>query len=56
LGSFFPAWIFCFVAAVLLTAASRVLLSRYVDIVWPVLVYPSLAAFFSFALWITLFR
>ena len=56
LGSFFPAWIFCVVAAIFLTAASRVLLSRYVEIVWPVLVYPSLTAIFSFTLWITLFR
>jgi hypothetical protein len=56
LGSFFPAWLFCLVVAILLTAASRVLLSRYVEIVWPVLIYPSLAATFSFALWLALFR
>jgi len=56
LGSFFPAWLFCVVVAILLTAASRLLLSRHVDIVWPVVVYPSLTALFSFALWITLFR
>ncbi len=56
LGSFFPAWLFCVVVAILLTAASRLLLSRHVEIVWPVVVYPSLTALFSFALWITLFR
>jgi hypothetical protein len=56
LGSFFPAWLVCFVAAILLTAISRALLSRYVEIVWPVLVYPSFTAFFSFALWLLLFR
>lgn len=56
LGSFFPAWLLCLVIAILLTVISRVLLSRYVEIVWPVLVYPSLAAVFTFALWLALFR
>jgi YtcA family len=56
LGSFFPAWLVCLVVAILLTAVSRVLLSRYVEIVWPVLVYPSLTASFAFALWLAMFR
>jgi len=56
LGSFFPAWLICFVAAIFLTAISRALLSRYVEIAWPVLVYPSCTAVFSFALWLLLFR
>ena len=56
LGSFFPAWLFCLVVAILLAAVSRVLLSRYVEIVWPVLIYPSLTAMFCFALWLALFR
>jgi len=56
LGSFCPAWLVCFVAAILLTAISRALLSRYVEIAWPVLVYPSFTALFSFALWLLLFR
>ena len=56
LGSFFPAWLLCFVAAILLTALSRELLRRYVEIVWPIVTYPSLTALFAFALWLTLFR
>ena len=56
LGSFFPVWLACFVAAILLTAISRALLSRYIEIAWPVLVYPSCTALFSFALWLLLFR
>jgi hypothetical protein len=56
LGSFFPAWLLCFVAAILLTAISRALLSRYVEIAWPVLIYTSCTALFSFALWLLLFR
>jgi len=56
LGSFFPAWLVCLVVAILLTVVSRSLLSRYAEIVWPVLVYPSLTAVFTFVLWIVLFR
>jgi YtcA family len=56
LGSFFPAWLVCLVVAILLTVISRALLSRYVEIAWPVLVYPSSTALFSFALWLLLFR
>ena len=56
LGSFFPAWLLCFVAAILLTALSRELLRRCVEIVWPIVTYPSLTALFAFALWLTLFR
>ena len=56
LGSFFPAWLLCFVAAILLTVLSRELLRRYVEIVWPIVTYPSLTALFAFALWLTVFR
>jgi len=56
LGSFFPAWLVCFVVAILLTVLSRELLRRYVEIVWPIVTYPSLTAFFAFALWLALFR
>jgi len=56
MGSFFPAWLACVAAAIVLTAVSRVLLSRYVAIVWPVLIYPSLTAIFAFVLWLVLYR
>ncbi len=56
LGSFFPAWLVCLVLAIVLTVVSRVLLNRYVEIVWPVLVYPSLTAIFALASWLALFR
>ena len=55
-GSFFPAWLLCLVVAVLVTVVSRAVLNRYVEIVWPVLVYPSLTAVFALALWLALFR
>jgi hypothetical protein len=56
LGSFFPAWLLCIGVATLLAVLSFRVLGRYVDIVWPVLVYPSLTAIFAFALWLVLFR
>jgi hypothetical protein len=56
MGSFFPAWLVCFVVAILLTVLSREFLRRYVEIFWPIVTYPSLTALFAFALWLTLFR
>jgi YtcA family len=56
LGSFFPAWLLCLAVAIMLTVASRAVLSRCAEIAWPVLVYPSLTALFAFALWLVLFR
>ena len=56
-GSFFPAWLLCFLVGLLLTAAGRWLLLRWrVVIVLPVLTYPSLTALFTFALWLAFFR
>lgn len=57
LGSFFPAWLVCLGLGLVLTAASRWLLSLLrVAIAFPVLTYPSLLALFSFGLWLALFR
>jgi len=57
LGSFFPAWLFCLVLSIPLTVLFRWLLLRLdVIVVLPVLVYPSLAALFTFALWLIFFR
>jgi hypothetical protein len=56
LGSFFPAWLVCLAAAVLLTALSRLVLLRFrTKVELPVLAYPSLTAFFTFALWLIFF-
>ena len=56
LGSFFPAWLVCFAVGILLAAICRALLQPRVEIAFPVLVYPSLTAIFTFALWFALFR
>jgi YtcA family len=58
LGSFFPSWLVCLVVGICLAALANWLLTRYkLDklIAWPVLVYPCLAAFFSFLLWLVFF-
>jgi hypothetical protein len=57
LGSFFPAWLLCLIVAILLTAFARLaLLSAQTQVAFPVLVYPSLVALFTFALWLIFFR
>ena len=56
LGSFFPAWLVCFAVAILLAVLCRALLQSRVEIAFPVLVYPSLTAILTFALWLAFFR
>ena len=55
-GSLFPAWILCLVLGMLLAILCRELLLRLkMALAFPVLVYPGLAAFFTFLLWLVLF-
>jgi YtcA family len=57
LGSFFPAWLFCFVGAILLATLIRFAMLRVrVKVALPILVYPSLAVLLTFALWLIFFR
>jgi hypothetical protein len=56
LGSFFPGWLVCLVAAILLTAIGRLVLLRFhLNFDLPVVAYPSLTASFTFALWLIFF-
>ena len=56
LGSFFPAWLVCFIVAIVLTALARLLVMRLrLKVALPMLAYPGLAAFFTFALWLVFF-
>jgi hypothetical protein len=58
LGSFFPAWIVCGSIGILLTAVARFLFVRmkFEQELSPlILVYPCLAAFFTFTLWLLFF-
>ncbi len=57
LGSFFPAWLVCVALGLLFTIAAHWLLMRVrVALAFPILTYPSLAAMFTCALWLVLFR
>ena len=58
LGSFFPAWILCGVIGILLTVVVRILFVRanFEQQLSPlILIYPCLAAFFTFSIWILFF-
>ena len=57
-GSFFPAWLICMVAGIGLAVIANSVLRRYKldhHIVWTIVVYPCLAAFFAFTLWLVFF-
>jgi hypothetical protein len=59
LGSYFPAWLFCFVLGILLTIGARVLLRKYNLIEAlnpPLLMHSCLTAFFTCLTWLIFFR
>jgi fructose-specific phosphotransferase system IIC component len=57
LGSFFPAWLVCLIAAIVLTVLARwMFLSLRVALAPPILIYPSLTTLFAFGLWLIFFR
>jgi YtcA family len=58
LGSFFPAWLVCMFAGILLAAVSNRVLAYFKldrEIAWSIVVYPCLALFFACALWLIFF-
>jgi hypothetical protein len=58
LGSFFPSWLVCGVLGILLAAAARLFFVRIKlepELSPLILVYPCLAAFFTFTLWLIFF-
>jgi hypothetical protein len=58
-GSFFPVWIFCSGAGLLLMAGARAIILRTSianHLVAPVLLYFSIAVFFACALWLLFYR
>jgi len=58
LGSFFPAWILCGVLGILLTVGVRVLFVRadFEKELSPlILIYPCLALFFTFSIWLVFY-
>jgi hypothetical protein len=56
LGSLFPAWLVCLGLGIVLTIPARwFLLRRQIPVALPIVVFPSLAALFTFLLWLTFF-
>lgn len=56
MGSLFPAWLLCIALGILFAVAARWLLLRArINLVFPVLIYPCLAAIFTFAIWLIFF-
>lgn len=55
MGSLFPAWLVCIALGTVLTVLARWLLRNRVALLFPVLVYPCLAAVFIFAIWLIFF-
>jgi YtcA family len=59
LGSFFPAWLVCIIAGIVLAAAFYGLFVRLQlesEIRPAIVVYPCLALFWAFTLWLIFFR
>jgi hypothetical protein len=58
LGSYFPAWLLCLVAGLLFATIVSWFFVRYrwdKNVPWGIVVYPCLAAFFTFTLWLIFF-
>ncbi|MEM5401100.1 MULTISPECIES: YtcA family lipoprotein [Paraburkholderia] len=59
LGAYFPDWLFCIIAGVVLTVVIYLVLKRFAanHLLAPAaVVYPTLVAFLSLALWLALFQ
>jgi hypothetical protein len=58
LGSFFPAWLFCMCAGIVIAVVVNRILVRFnfdKEIAWSIVVYPCLALFFACTLWLIFF-
>ena len=58
LGSFFPSWLVCLFAGIILAAIVNRIFARFAidkEILWPVVVYPCLALLFACAIWLVVF-
>ncbi|HEY2023737.1 YtcA family lipoprotein [Paraburkholderia sp.] len=59
LGAYFPDWLFCIVAGVVIAVFIYLILKRMRadHMMWPsALVYPTLVAFLAFAIWLVAFQ
>jgi hypothetical protein len=56
MGSLFPAWLLCIALGTLAAVLTHWLLLRYrIQLLFPFLTYPCLAAIFTFAIWLLFF-
>jgi hypothetical protein len=56
MGSLFPAWLLCIAIGIPAAVLCRWLLLRYrIQLLFPFLAYPCLAAVFTFAIWLVFF-
>jgi YtcA family len=59
LGSFFPAWLVCLFAGIILSVVANRIFARFAlekEILWPIVVYPCLALLFASILWLIFFN
>jgi hypothetical protein len=58
LGSFFPSWLVCLFAGIILSVIANRIFARFAlekEILWPILVYPCLTLLFASVLWLIFF-
>ena len=56
MGSLFPAWLLCIALGALLATVTRWQLTRHrISLLFPFLIYPCLAAAYTFTIWLVFF-
>ena len=58
LGSFFPSWLICLFVGICLSVIANRIFARFAldkEILWPIVVYPSIALLFACILWLIVF-
>ena len=58
LGSFFPSWLICLFAGIIVAMIANRLFARFAldkEILWPVVVYPCIALLFACTIWLIFF-
>lgn len=58
LGSFFPSWLICLFAGIIVAVIANHLFARFAldkEILWPVVVYPCIALLFACTIWLIFF-
>lgn len=58
LGSFFPSWLICLFAGIIVAVIANRLFARFAldkEILWPVVIYPCIALLFACTIWLIFF-